>query len=116
MIDKKLQDLSEYIEKVYHQDPYDRFITQIKSFEKTYGTDRSESEKMIRDLFKELDNLYKRYSEISLTDEEILYTIYEYVQKNLVRHMIYQKAYDLGIDPTLFKKEMGFLFKGKPLD
>ena len=116
MIDKQLQHLYKYIEDVYEQDPYDWLINQIKSIEKKYHLERSVFKKIETDFYRALNDLCEEYNKTQLTQEEILYMIYKYLEETLMRNMIYQKALDLGIDPILFKKEMGFLFKGKPLN
>lgn len=115
MINKKLRQLSAYIEDLTSQNPHDRFIHLIQMFEKKYQIDRPVQFRDNHDLFSDLDDLCKKYGQ-TRSHESILYGIYTYVEENLMKDMIYQKALDLDIDPTLFKKEMGFLFKGKPFD
>jgi len=116
MIDKKLHHLSEYIDMISQKDPLDLFSTYISTIEKTDIADRPRSKKIKKELFTSLDNLYKHTNESNMNYDEFLSMVYEYLIQNMRKHMIYQKALDLGIDSTLFKKEMGFLFKGKPLE
>lgn len=116
MIDKKLNFLSEFIKKISEDDKIELLQIFISKIEKTDTLDQSRFNTINKELFTTLDTFYDRYEESIVIYDEFLYMIFEYLQQNLQRHMIYKKALDLGIDPNLFKKEMGFLFKGKPLE
>ena len=51
-----------------------------------------------------------------VSQDFVIFEVYQIIKELVKEKMIFERAFELDIDPLLYKKEMGFLFKGKPLD
>ena len=111
MLDKKIEQLSSFIKEIDQMD--------LITFLKTYGEEIltihiPDDNKMIKTLStfnQNLDQLtQKQYEDIS--EDLIMNQLFYYFIYLLKKRTIYNQAATLGIKPSLFKKEMRFLFKG----
>jgi len=112
MIEKQLQQLSKYITSIEQQKPLDFFCKQIQLIEQK--TDNlSFSSKDIKPIHSEFNSLIKSYEKQGISIETLILTLYEQLLSLTKKQAIHSYAYELGIEPTLYKNKMRFLFKGK---
>ena len=112
MLDKNFQKLSAYITNIESLKPLDFFNTEIT---KIMDSDETVDEYLQKHSDKFLTNLeeHVQKSKNDLSEDIILIQLFHYILLMMKRRSIYAYAQELGISPTLYKKEMGFLFKGK---
>ena len=113
MIRTKLKELDEYIKKIDKTKPIEFLETCMKQIDadiKEIPVDQLEfSEAFYKDLIK----LMKNYTKEGICKSVIINQLYNVLISFLRSTAIESKAVSLGIDRTLYKKEMGLLFKGK---
>jgi hypothetical protein len=115
MIKGNLRTLSFFIEELSQRSDIDVFSDAIKWVKQYHELDKNTNQ-LRADLHDSIKMLIKHFKDIGLSDEAFIFEFFEICKSLIVRKMIFQKAYELGIDPLLYKKKMGFLYKGKPLD
>jgi len=113
MIDEKLKELGKYIDSFNEMGIIDLctlFIEYIKA-DQLYDTNDVDKETpLIRDLLQ-LKKTYKNEIEA----DEFTWVLFQFLLIEMRSALILDKARSLDIDPHLYKKDMGFLFKGKSL-
>jgi hypothetical protein len=110
MLDKKMEQLSSFINEIEQMDPIE--------FIKKYGYEifpihSLNDDDMVRKISKfneDLDTLINANKDIS--EELLIQQMFYNVLFMLKKKIIYKQATSLGIQPSLYKKEMRFLFKG----
>ncbi|MEA3457707.1 MAG: hypothetical protein U9R21_03425 [Candidatus Thermoplasmatota archaeon] len=113
MIRKKLKELDEYIKKIDETRPIEFLETSIKQIEEEIK-ETSTAQLELADAFhKDLIELIEGYTKKETYESVIISQLYNVIINFSRRAAIEHKAASLGIDRTLYKREMGFLFKGK---
>ena len=112
MIDSKLRDLGEYIEKIDTIEPIELIDTYMKHVEKDLK-DITREQLEIRDKFSndlvELVREYSRKGIHSIIINELINVLFSFCRKSIIE----SRADLLGIDRKMYKSEMNLLFKGK---
>ena len=113
MIRKKLKELDEYIKKIDETKPIEFLETSMKQIEeeiKEIPTDQLElADVFHKDLIELMESYTKKGTYKSVIINQLYNAIINFSRSTAIEH----KAVSLGIDRTLYKREMGFLFKGK---
>ena len=113
MIGIKLKELEEYIKKIDEFKPIrflESYMLQIEDDLKEIPNEQLK----IAELFnKDLIVLMERYTKKRIYKSIIINEMYNFILNFSRRSAIESRAELLGIDKTLYKKEMNFLFKGK---
>jgi len=113
MIDEKLKELGMYIDSFNEMSVIDLcnlFFEYVKSDQMDDSNYFNKETPLIRDL----QQLKKDYQNGIETDE-FTWTLFQFILMEMRSALILDKARTLDIDPHLYKKDMGFLFKGKSL-
>jgi len=113
MIDEKLKELGKYIDSFNEMGIIDLctlFIEYIKADQMYDTNDVDKETPLIRDLLQ-LKKTYKNEIEA----DEFTWVLFQFLLIEMRSALILDKARSLDIDPHLYKKDMGFLFKGKSL-
>ncbi len=108
MIDDQLKELVEYIEEIERKDPLEFLVEGTRKLLSVDYSDEGER----GELQRELTAIIEKYDGV-LTPSVIIREILTVYLNFLRRKTVEAKAISLGIKPTLYKKEMDFLFKGK---
>ena len=112
MIDSKLKELGEYIDKIDTIEPIVLIETYLKHVEKDLKNIPVEQLE-IRDKFSndivELVREYSKKGNPSIIISELFNVLFSFSRKS----MIETRADLLGIDRKMYKSEMNLLFKGK---
>lgn len=116
MIDKKLKVLSAFIDSLAQQNPEAILENHMKKITLTKKSNIDDSKDICIEFNRSIQQVIDQFKDKGLDGDIILYNLYLIIQQMLFKHLIYQKALELDINPLLYKKKMGFLFKGKPLD
>ena len=112
MLDDKLQELIEYIEDIEKQDPYEFLISEIKRY---LEIEDSEMQKELGvKCYNDIISIINRY-EGEVDPAIIIKVLFNIFIDFVKQKAVESKALSLGIEPSLYKKQMGFLFKGKKL-
>jgi len=112
MINERLRELGEYIEEIKKKDTFDFLVEETK---KLLEIEVSEEErKQGKTLQREFTSIIEKY-EKELPPPVIVEQLLNVYTEFLIRKAIESKAVSLGIERSLYKREMGFLFKGKQL-
>lgn len=115
MLGKKLKELERYIEEIEKMKPID-FLSDSLAQLSLSPMDLPEEQKRFGQLFhRDVDVLVEKYLKNGADETVIVSELYSFLLYFLKRRMVEAKAALLGIERTLYKKEMGFLFKGKQL-
>lgn len=112
MLDDKLQELIEYIEDIEKKDPYEFLVSEIKGYIEI--EDSVTQKELGARCYNDIISIINRYEGEADPDIiiKILFNIFiDFVKQKAVE----SKALSLGIEPSLYKKQMGFLFKGRKL-
>ncbi len=112
MIDKRLDKLGKYAEKLDNEGKINLIINY-------YNKNKDELIKILNEksvLEKKLDdniyNIINYYENKGLSELKISSHIFNILTNLIKKSMIESMALSLGINKTLYKKEMRFLFKG----
>jgi len=115
MIGIKLKELEEYIKTIDEIEPIRFLETYMKQID-DYLKEIPDEQLEIAEIFnKDLIELVERYNEKRIYKSIVINQIYNFIINFSRRSAIESRAALLGIDKTLYKKEMSFLFKGKTL-
>ena len=113
MINKKLDELGRYIERIQRKDPFDLLKTYINQVnEELKNTDNVQSEIEL-DFENEIIQVIDNFREKGLSNSIISYHLYSGLVNFIKNSIMEKKASELEIDRTLYKQEMRLLFKGK---
>ena len=111
MIDKNLEELGKYAEKIENEEPLKLIENYFKQNElSNYIESKSEFEK---DFENDIVKIINNYKDEGLPDKMISYHLYHIFISFIKKSMIENKASELDIDSSLYKNEMRFLFKGR---
>jgi len=111
MLNKNLQKLSDYIEQIESLTPLDFFKKNISELQKLDEPVDAFTDKQIGQFVKDMGEIIQK-SKADLSEDIIIIQMYHYLLFLLKKRAIFAYASDLGINPSLYKKEMRFLFKG----
>jgi uncharacterized protein (UPF0305 family) len=113
MIDRKLETLGKYAEKIENEEPLRLLIDYFNQKENEIKKSSSEYPNIEKEFIDNIENIVNKYKNKGLTDVIILSHIFNIFIRTIKGSMIEYKANELGINKTLYKKEMRILFKGK---
>jgi hypothetical protein len=106
MIIKKLDQLDKYIKELNQQPPLEFFCQQIRSIQTEYTPIKGSQ------FDQEIKQLMKSYQDKGISEEELIIRLYHTLLFLCKKHAIHSYAYELNLEPSLYKDEMRFLFKG----
>ncbi|HEC89532.1 MAG: hypothetical protein DRN12_01780 [Thermoplasmata archaeon] len=102
----------EYIEEIEKKNPYEFLLSETKRYLSLESSEinRELGVRFHKDIISTIDRYEKE------VDPAIIVKVLFNVFLDFIKHKaIESKALSLGIEPSLYKKQMGFLFKGKKL-
>ena len=112
MIDKKLDELGKYAEELENEDELSLIIYYFNKNKKELKKILNERSDLEKKFIKDIDNVIDHYKNKDLSELKISSYIFNFFINLIKKSMIESKALSLGINTTLYKKEMRFLFKG----
>lgn len=113
MLNKKFEELSSFIQSIEESKPLEFFNDQLQQLEHETVDESQAFLKEMKLFNKDISQVISRFVHSRLPEEIVLIELYHMLLDKLKKKAIYEKASELGIEPSLFKKEMSFLFKGK---
>ena len=113
MIKEELAKLSDYIAEIEKQKPIDFFYKQLKILEKNVDTESLDSSLDNHTFSIELKKNLDLYRKQGVSDEELIFGLYQTLLLLTKNNAIHSYAYSLDLKPSLYKDEMRLLFKGK---
>jgi len=113
MIDEKLKELGKYIDSFNEMSVVDLCNLFFKYIESDQINNTNFFDKKTP-LFHDLQQLKKDYKN-EIEADEFTWILFQFLLMEMRSALIIDKARSLDIDPHLYKKDMGFLFKGKSL-
>ena len=113
MINKKLDILGKYAEKIENEEPLKLLVDYFNQKENEIKKSTIEHPVLEKEFIDNIEQVVNKYEKKGLTDIIILSHIFNIFIRTIKKSMIENKAGDLGINKTLYKQEMRILFKGK---
>jgi len=112
MIKNELKKLGEYAEELEKEEPFDLLYNYIcKIIEELENLLQYQSN-LGNEFSKKVINIVNEYTNKDINSSELSYQLLNVLVSFIKKSMIEEKAISLGINTTLYKKEMKFLFKG----
>ena len=113
MIEKQLKKLSKFIKEIDQEKPLDFFCKQIKKIEQEISVDSQHFSQLQKDIHSDLKTMVSQYKDRGVSEEELIILFYQSLLLMTKKHVIHSYAYELGLEPSLYKDNMRLLFKGK---
>ena len=113
MIKDKLAKLSDFINKIEKQKPIEFLYKQMKILEKNIDYGSLSSSLDNHNFSLEFNTFLDFYKKKGVTDEELIFELYQILLLLTKNNAIHSYAYSLDLKPSLYKDEMRLLFKGK---
>lgn len=113
MIENQLRNLSAYIDKIEGEKPLDFFCQQITFIQENITVESHDFLQVQEKIDTDLRTLFDKYRNKGISDEILIMLCYQHLLLFLKKQEIYSFAFELGLEPSLFKDKMRLLFKGK---